>query len=182
MLNLEEASEAVEVVASKVVAANALAEEAVAVVVVDLHQNKKNHLKIITNYSVFQETQMMPLSRKSSRNWLSSIILIKIKTILRQPRKSSRRLLSLMKLCKIPTKDEHMIWVVKKVLGSKRPEEDRVCIWTWMIYFHNSLEVVVLVVDAAVDSISSKVQVDLAEASETKVVEDEDNKKLFIYS
>ena len=70
-LEVEVDSEA-EVAAFKVEVAEASAVEVVAVVatevVVEDHRNSKNHLKITTNYLEFQETQMMPLSRKSSKN------------------------------------------------------------------------------------------------------------------
>lgn len=80
-------------------------------------------------------------------------------------------------------KGEHTTWVVKKLLGNKKQEVVDL-IWTWMIFSHNSLEeAVVLVVDAAGDSISNKVQVDLAVDLEMKEVEEAvDNRKSYICS
>jgi hypothetical protein len=90
--------------------ANKVAEEVVEEVV-----SLRRKEKIITNYWVSREMQLHNRSRKLSRKWLSSIILIKIKRTLKEQRRNFKRLQLLTKHYLIHKREKYMMFMEKMV-------------------------------------------------------------------
>jgi len=87
---------------------------------------RKNRVKTIISYLALIETHLNKRSRRSLRKWQLNTTLIKIRMIPKQPRRNSKRLPQLTKLCPTKRKEKSMMFTVQREYRNQRLVEDLV--------------------------------------------------------